>query len=197
MLRTLEELKERVSRLEKLLLNLVKVGEIVSVNPEKATVRILFKDRDKKVSAEIPVSFHHTKGIKLYSMPREGQIAWCIFPANMEDYGILIGSSYNEKDKPPQKDKSVHLILFPDGTKIEYDERVKKITVYTKGSVEITAVTTHNGDITINGNLTVNGNITASGEIADLGGSKGTLSTLRDTYNIHTHNNSSPPDQTL
>jgi len=184
MLRSIEELKERVNTLERLLFNLVKVGEVVSVKP--GTVRVLFKDRDRKVSAEIPVGFLHTKGINVYSMPKEGQIVWCIFPPNMEDYGLVVGSSYNEEDKPPVQNKTTHLILFPDGTKIEYDENAKKITLFTSGELEITANTK------INGNLTVNGNITASQEIADFGG---TLSHLRDTYNTHTHSGGSPPDQ--
>jgi len=59
-----------------------------------------------------------------------------------------------------------------------------------KGSANETewnSQTTHNGDVVINGNLIVNGNITASQEVYDLGGSKGSLSQLRDTYNTHTH----------
>lgn len=192
-----EELRKEVENLKKLLFNVVKVGTIVSVNEKEATARVEFKDRDGKVSAEIPFSFMHTLGDKTYSIPKVGQQVWCIFPPNIEDYGLIVGSNYNEKDRPPASDKNLFVHEFEDGTKIVYDKKNHKLTITVNGSIEITAITTHNGNVTINGNLFVNGNITASGEIADLNGSKGSLSVLRETYNTHTHNGGPPPDQTL
>lgn len=58
----------------------------------------------------------------------------------------------------------------------------------TAPTAEITATTTHIGDVTINGNLVVTGNISADGEITDLAASGGsTLSHVRSVYDGHTH----------
>lgn len=58
----------------------------------------------------------------------------------------------------------------------------------TAPTAEISATTTHIGDVTINGNLVVTGNISADGEITDLAASGGTtLSHVRSVYDGHTH----------
>jgi len=54
-------------------------------------------------------------------------------------------------------------------------------------STEWNSQTTHNGNVVINGDLYVSGNIVAGKDIADWGGTKGTVATLRATYNSHTH----------
>jgi hypothetical protein len=57
----------------------------------------------------------------------------------------------------------------------------------TAATTEWNSQTTHNGDMVINGDLYVSGNIVAGKDIADWDGAKGTLATLRATYNSHTH----------
>ena len=193
MLELLNEVLNRLKNLESK--PFVKTGKVVSTNPEKATVRVEIRDIDQKVSYEMPVVYPRTVKDKTYYMPEIGEEVICVFVNETE--GFVLGSVYHEENTPPTSSRTKFVILFEDGTLVEYDKSVHKLNLIVNGNIEITATTTHNGDITINGNLQVNGNITASGDIADLNGSRGSLSTLRETYNTHTHNGGPTPDQTV
>ena len=191
-----EELRREVENLKKLLFNIVKVGTIVSVNEKEATARVEFKDRDGKVSAEIPFSFMHTLGDRTYSIPKVGQQVWCIFLPNAEDYGLIIGSNYNAKDRPPASDKNLFVHEFEDGTRIEYDKSSGKLTIENPKEVVLkvqssineetqtlqikassksnldTPTFTIKGDVLIQGNLMVMGNINSVGQTTAQGGLK-------------------------
>ena len=196
MIELLKELQERIAILEERLNNLVKVGRIVAVNPKKATARVEFEDRDRTVSWEIPVLHNHTHKDKTYWIPRIGELVYVLTPSLGEGLGVIIGSSYNSQDPPPESDGNIVKILFEDGTTIQYDKGSHKLYIHSVGDIEIT-VNNGNGTVTINGNLYVSQNITAGKEIADLDGERGTLSALRNIYDVHTHDGSPPPDQTI
>ena len=141
MMELLKELQERVSLLEERLNNLVKVGRVVSVNPKKATARVEFEDRDRTVSWEIPVLHNHTHSDKTYWMPRIGELVYVITPSLGEGLGVIIGSSYNSQDPPPESDGNIVKILFEDGTTILYDKRNHKLYIHSVGDIEIVSDT--------------------------------------------------------
>ena len=192
MFELLRELKERLSALESY--KPVRIGEVVAVYPQRATARVKFLDMDEETSYELQILHPHTYKDKAYWMPRIGEKVVCLM-LNLTD-GFIVGGFYHNDCPPPTESGDKAVITFEDGTWIEHDKRNHKITVDCKGNVEIT-VNNGNGTFTINGNLYVSQNITAGKEIADLNGERGTLSTLRDTYDVHTHNGSPPPDQTI
>ena len=204
----IQELREEIRALRQTLQRIVAVGEVVEVDEVLHRVRVKLPDRDVVTGflhVLVPVS-HQTY---FYGLPKVGDTVLCIFlPHGIED-GFVIGSYYHRQEEAPVKDRNKFYKRFADGTVIEYDEAVGKLTAVVNGDIEVTAntttvttITTHNGNVTINGNLLVNGNITASQEIYDLGGSRGSLSQLRDTYNSHTHPGDSggttgTPNQTI
>jgi len=141
MMELLKELQERISLLEERLNNLVKVGRVVSVNPKKATARVEFEDRDKTISWEIPVLHNHTHSDKTYWMPRIGELVYVITPSLGDGLGVIIGSSYNSQDPPPESDGNIVKILFEDGTTIQYDKSNHKLYIHSVGDIEIVSDT--------------------------------------------------------
>ena len=53
--------------------NLIMIGTVSAINEKDATARVLFTDRDDSTSKEIPISFLHTKGMRIYAMPEVGE----------------------------------------------------------------------------------------------------------------------------
>ncbi|MCE9873606.1 phage baseplate assembly protein V [Hafnia alvei] len=98
----------------------------------------------------------------------------------------------------PEGSESEHITVYGDGTEVRYDREVHALTITIAeggtykivgkgtldGPVEITDTLTVQGETTINANTTVKGNIGATGEISD---GKGKMSSIRLTYNGHTH----------
>jgi phage baseplate assembly protein V len=146
-------------------------------------------------------------------MPDVGEFVLCLFLPYAPETGFVIGSYYDKKHTPPICSNDTYYKQFNDGTEIFYDRKSHLLKATVNGDIEIsgntthiTTITTHDGDVTINGKVTINGdvqvmgNITASQQISDLNGSQGTMSKLRNTYNIHTHmddnnNATQPPNE--
>lgn len=98
----------------------------------------------------------------------------------------------------PEGSESEHITVYGDGTEVRYDREAYALTITIAeggtykivgkgtldGPVEITDTLTVQGETTINANTTVKGNIGATGEISD---GKGKMSSIRLTYNGHTH----------
>lgn len=71
---------------ESTLLNLVRIGEVSSVNVQKKTARVIFRDKDDLVSGDLNIL--KTTGEWL---PSKGQYVVCLYLANGEDDGFIIG----------------------------------------------------------------------------------------------------------
>lgn len=81
------------------------------------------------------------------------------------------------------------IFLSRDGIRVEGVS--SPVTVSTSAAVTVDAPLTK-----CTGNLEVQGNIVAKGEIKDKGGSY-SMSGMRATYNVHTHNAGPAPDQKM
>lgn len=112
---------------------------------------------------------------------RDHTIAFCITdrryrPVSLKDGEVCIFDDLGRQ-----------IFLRRDGITIEGKD--SPVTVHTSGAVKIDAP-----EATITGRLVVNGDIVGKGQIYD---SVGRLQSIRDTYNGHTHNGGSSPDQKM
>ena len=132
--------------MDPMLKNLIRVGSVSAINPEKCTARVVFADRSEVVSFELPVLVRGSLRNKDYWMPDPGEQVVCLFLPSGNAQGFIIGSIYSERDKPPVTEGNKRHMLFSDGTVIEYDSSTSKLLIDAKGSVEIDA----RGNVTIN-----------------------------------------------
>lgn len=152
--------------------NLIRIGTISSINPKNAKARVMFEDRNNVVSKELPMLFQRTIGTQDYVIPKVGEQVLCLFLSNGLEEGYILGSYYTEKNIPPGNDENKRLIIFEDGTLLEYDKgqitisATKDVNIISAENINITAA----NNVTINGDLQVNGNINASGSIIDTNG---------------------------
>lgn len=159
--------------MNKILQNIIRVGIVSSHNPENATVKVIFPDKDNTVSYDLSVLMAQTEKNKDYFIPDIGEQVLCLFLPNGIEEGFVIGSIYSNKNKPPVTDANKRHIKFEDGTWVEYDRGNSTLTVSAVGDIKIISAT----NINIEGNVSVDGNITATGTIID---------TLGNSNN-HTH----------
>ena len=156
-----------------------KWGIVSSVNPQNATARVVFSDRDNTVSYDVPITFANTGFAKIYSMPKVGQPVKCSFLGTGMEDGFIDGSFYNSDNPPPKTGDHLHYIAFDDGAIIEYDAESKIMTLKSGGGGivldDIVTVTKNlivnngiasgagGGNVEITGSVTVSNDVTASG----------------------------------
>lgn len=173
-----------------------KTGVVTEVSTAKCAARVQFPDNDGVVSFWLPILQHKSLKDKHYFVPDVNEHVACLLDDNGEA-GVILGAIYSEADAPPVDSADKHHVTFADGTVLEYDRSLHKLTADVKGDIDVkatgkciaaitgdTIITTPN--CTLNGNLKVNGNITASGEVADANGAK-TMSGMRIVFDSHTH----------
>jgi len=130
-----------------LLKNLIRVGRVSSVYPERCTARVVFDDRDDLVSYELPTLGRGSYRTKDYWLPEEEEQVLCLFLPTGNAEGFILGTRFNEEDLPPIQDKNKRHLRFADGTFIEYDQETHTLTI---------DLLPTNGTVIINGHLIVN-----------------------------------------
>lgn len=124
---------------------IVRVGEVSSTDPAKATVRVKFPDLDGLISYDYQVVSMFTERNKDYRMPDIGDEVVCLCMGNGLETGFAIGSVYSDKVPPPVEDQDKRHVRYPDGTWFEYDRAEHKLTVHVEGGIDVYA----KGDIAV------------------------------------------------
>lgn len=114
----------------KIVRNLVKVGQVSSIDPEKGTVKVTFPDKDDIVSDDIPMLNFE------YHMPDIEDQVWCLFLGNGLEAGVCLGKSYSEKTLPPANDKDLYKKQIDENMYIQYHKKTKIFNMKVEG-VEI------------------------------------------------------------
>ncbi|MFT5871106.1 MAG: phage baseplate assembly protein gpV [Clostridium sp.] len=131
--------------------NLVRIGQVSSVDETKCTIKVKFSDKDDMISDDIPYfSFE-------YNMPNIGDYVACIFLGNGLQSGFCLGKYYGEDNPPPVQDKDIYYKDFFGEASLQYDKNTKTLTIKAE-------------NIVIDGNLEVSGNIHSTGSIVDVTG---------------------------
>lgn len=125
--------------MDAVLKNIVRVGRVSSLNPDNATVRVVFEDRADMVSYELPVIVAQSMQTKDYWLPDVGEQVLCLFLPSGNAQGFCLGSFYSEADTPPVSDPDKRHVRFDDGTSVEYDRRSHRLAIRCKGDIDIEA----------------------------------------------------------
>lgn len=177
---------------------LIKIGEVSSVDPARGTARVTFDDDDSLVSYDLQVLQRNTYDNKDYAMPDVNEDVVCLFlPCGSED-GFILGSVYSGEITPPESDGDVRTVVFSDGTKISYNRKShtlsaeigktsivadqQNVNVNTDGTATVKASTINlTGNVSITGNVNITGGITATADIIAMG---------KTSLSAHTHTDS-------
>lgn len=127
--------------------NLIRIGKVAQVFPERARVRVDFEDVEM-VSAELYVMVHRAIGTKDYWMPKVTEDVICLFLDS--NTGFVIGSWYGDNDIipgniQPTSNDDIRAIEFENGSKFIFDVKnnhllidcPKDITVTLKNNIDI------------------------------------------------------------
>lgn len=187
--------------------DLIKVGEVSSIDPAHCTARVVFDDDDSIVSFDLPVLQKNTFQSRDYWMPVPGEDVLCLFLPTGPEEGFILGSFYAGEITPPEKMEKRRTTVFADGTVVQYDMVSHKLTVLIDGTSVVfdrqqgtitvpSAVTINCETATVNasgsvkldtpatnvtGTLTVKGLITGQGGLAISSGSGGAAATVTGT----------------
>ena len=116
---------------------MIRHGVVSSVQAKFCSVRVTFHDRDNLTSAWLPVLQSACAGNKFFSLPKVGDNVVCVFEGNCDDgTGFVLGSFYNDKNKPPSTNKKTVEIKFEDGAEIKYSGG--KLTISGVDEINIT-----------------------------------------------------------
>lgn len=115
----------------------IRVGVVVSTNPDAATVRARFQDADGLISYDLRVLQHKTCKDKAYWMPDIGEHVLCLCLPHGHEQGFVVGAFYSQADATPVQSQDKRHVLFEDGTWLEYDRQEHKLTGCVEGDVEL------------------------------------------------------------
>ena len=138
-----QEFLERLGGLEALVRQLVRVGTVASVNDTAGTCRVTLPDADNMQTYDLRVIQRKTHKDKNSVLPDVGEHVLCLFLPYGQEQGFVLGAFYSATDLPPVGTRDKAHWTFADGTVLEYDRKLHKLSGKVQGSVELTAT----GDI--------------------------------------------------
>ena len=117
--------------------DLIRVGEVTSVDPVNMTARVTFDDDDGVTSYDLPILQRNTLNNQDHCCVDVGEDVLCLFlPTGIEE-GFILGSFYAGEVTPPSDSKDVRMVEFSDGTKLSYDRSSHRLTGDVKGDVSL------------------------------------------------------------
>lgn len=134
--------------------DLIKIGEVSSVDPEKCTARVVFDDEDSLVSYDLQILQRNTYENQDYQMVHPGEDVVCLFLGPGQEDGFIIGSLYAGEIKPPEASIDRRTVVFSDGTRVCYDRAEHKLTVTIEGTEVV--FNRQDGSITVPNAVTIN-----------------------------------------
>jgi phage baseplate assembly protein V len=157
---------ESVEALSRTVSQLIRVGEVSSIDPVKHTARVTFPEEDNSTSYDLAVLVRNSYDNHDYNMPDIGEDVLCLFLPNGHEDGFILGSFYAGQIKPPTTNKDERKVEFSDGTTVTYNRSTHELDVVIEGTqihadrqtVDITTpktvnITTTDATVTASGNI--------------------------------------------
>ncbi|MCI6937310.1 MAG: phage baseplate assembly protein V [Clostridiales bacterium] len=123
----------------------IRIGNVSSVNPETMSCRVVFPDMDDNVSAELPLLNTGSAYCKEYWLPVVNEQVVCLMLPNDggtgNNEGIILGSFFNDVDKPVKTGPGIRRIDFGDGSYVEHDSNTGNLTIQATGNIVIKGAT--------------------------------------------------------
>jgi phage baseplate assembly protein V len=134
--------------------DLIKIGEVSSIDPERCTARVVFDDDDSIVSYDLPILQRNTLNTKDFHSVNVGEDVLCLFLPSGPEEGFILGSFYAGEIIPPEKTEKHRTTVFEDGTVVQYAMESHTLTVLIEGTSIV--FDRQNGVVTVPQGWTVN-----------------------------------------
>jgi len=135
----------------------LRVGIVSDSNPDNATVRVTFPDRDQLISYWLPIVVPKTQNDKFYWMPDVGEQVVCLMDEH-DEAGAVLGAIYSTVDKPPVASADKWHVTIKDGATFEYDRAAHTLALALPSGA-VFSLTANGAVIAIDtsGNITITG----------------------------------------
>ena len=165
--------------IQRLIGDLAREGEVVSVDRKGGTARVQFAD--DLTTGDIPWLERRAGSTRTWSPPAIGEQVLVLAPEADTARGIILGSLSSDANPQPASDGST-LTKYEDGARIGYDPETHALTALLPAgsTVRINA----DGGLSIKGPVTVDGDISSTGTITAATDVVGAGKSLKD--HIHT-----------
>lgn len=117
----------------------MRYGVVSDYDAKRHMARIKFPDKDNLVSGWLPVVIPNSlkNHDELHLDINEHVV--CIMTGNGIEAGAVIGSIYDDTNKPPEGNQNIRKITFSDGTEIFYNREKHKLKINCVGDIELHA----------------------------------------------------------
>lgn len=181
---------QRLESLERAVANMVRVGVVKSVQSDKAVVTIGGNE-----TAPIPWMVARANGTREWSAPAIGEQVVVLAPGGVIEDAFIGGALYQDKFAALSSNQNKHIQRYANGATIEHDDNSGDLTFNMLGNITFktplgvftiapSGITNTTPMVSNSGEVTSVGNMTSAAEMSD---HKGSMSSMRDIYNNHTH----------
>lgn len=151
------------AELERRLSTIVKIGTVAAVDHASGRVRV---SAGGITTAWLPWPVDVGRNYRRWRPMREGQQVVLVAPSGDLAQAAVAGMLYSNDLAAPDSNPDLDVVVFEDGTRIEYDSSSGKLTIDCVGDVDVrtpSRVTIDSPETEILGDLDVLGNISVTG----------------------------------
>lgn len=125
----------------------VRFGTVSDYDAKRHMARIKFPDRDGIISGWLPVCVTNSTGNHDESHLDIDSHVFCLMQGNGTESGVVMGSIYDDANKPPTGNANIRCTEYDDGTRVAYDREKHRMLIDCVGDIVIRA----GGNVSIEG----------------------------------------------
>ena len=152
----IRDLAYRVEQLERQLNNILRIGNVVDVDYDKALCRV---EIGNIKTAWLKWFTDRASNDRNWWAPEIGEQVMVLSPSGEMTQGAVLPAIYQDAHPAPAHRETVHRTEYADGVVIEYDRSLSVLHVWSPNQIALRAY----GQITLVGDVVVDGNLQVTG----------------------------------
>jgi phage baseplate assembly protein V len=132
------ELQQRVHELERIVGRLLRYGTVSDADHPAGRVRVCY-DHDEAGNpirtGWLPWFTHRAGADRTWWPPTVGEQVMVLSPFGAMECGMVLPAGYSDAAPAPSTDPDTHTTVYQDGTKIEYNRVIHRLTLNVMGDV--------------------------------------------------------------
>lgn len=132
----MSDIDYRLSELERRFENLMRYGTVEQLDEAAARVRVR---SGGMLTGWLPWFTHRAGADRSWHAPEEGEQVVVFSPSGEPAQGVVLPAIYQSAHPAPADAKTLHRMVYDDGTVIEYDRAGHKLLASVRGDAEVIA----------------------------------------------------------